>query len=414
VHIGPAISLEDRIPELRDDVEPPTISGAAAIAAAAFAGAGLDALLAMVDRPAPDLAHAAAALFDMALAQELSFRPAPARALQTLALHLCPVLRVQAGAWSAKADGRKLRLLALMAPGDLMMNTPLDFITAHLDIQLDLLFLLPGRKLPAVIPDHDVAFFAVSEADPAALQRLIPLFRKWPRPALNDPAGIVGWSRDHWARELADAPGICSPPTRRLTRAELATDPAAGRIMPGSAYPLLIRPVGSHAGTDLAKADDADDLACYVSHSAAEDFFVTAFVDYRSSDSLYRKYRVAFFDGAPFLCHMAASEHWMVHYLNAGMTESAAKRDDEARAMAGFDEGFARRHASAFAALNRRIGLDYFSIDCSETRDGRLLVFEADVAAIIHMMDPPDLFAYKRPHMQRVFDSFADMLRRRC
>ncbi|MEJ1978546.1 MAG: hypothetical protein WDN49_22960 [Acetobacteraceae bacterium] len=42
------------------------------------------------------------------------------------------------------------------------------------------------------------------------------------------------------------------------------------------------------------------------------------------------------------------------------------------------------------------IGLDYFSIDCSEDRDGRLLVFEADVAAIIHSMDPPDLYPYRR------------------
>ena len=110
---------------------------------------------------------------------------------------------------------------------------------------------------------------------------------------------------------------------------------------------------------------------------------------------------------------MAVSSQWMVHYLNAGMTESAEKRDEEARAMAEFDAGFARRHAAAFDALHERIDLDYYSIDCAETPDGRLLVFEADAAAIIHMMDPPDLFPYKQPQMRKVFAAFEAMLHRR-
>ena len=47
----------------------------------------------------------------------------------------------------------------------------------------------------------------------------------------------------------------------------------------------------------------------------------------------------------------------------------------------------------------------------AETRDGRLLVFEADTAAIIHLMDPPDLFPYKPPQMRKVFAAFEAMLR---
>jgi hypothetical protein len=111
---------------------------------------------------------------------------------------------------------------------------------------------------------------------------------------------------------------------------------------------------------------------------------------------------------------MAASDHWMVHYLNAGMAENADRRADEARAMAAFDSGFAGRHAAAFAALRRQIGLDYFQIDCAELPDGRLLVFEAAVAGIVHLMDPPDLFPYKPAQMQRVFQAFSAMLRSRA
>ncbi len=80
--------------------------------------------------------------------------------------------------------------------------------------------------------------------------------------------------------------------------------------------------------------------------------------------------------------------------------------------MEGFDAGFARRHASAFAALHRRIGLDYFAVDCAETQDGGLLIFEADVAMIVHDLDPPDLYPYKKSQMRKVFDAFEALLRR--
>jgi hypothetical protein len=52
-------------------------------------------------------------------------------------------------------------------------------------------------------------------------------------------------------------------------------------------------------------------------------------------------------------------------------------------------------------------------VDCAETRDGALLVFEADNTAVVHNMDPPDLFPYKPPQMQKIFAAFVAMLERR-
>ena len=127
---------------------------------------------------------------------------------------------------------------------------------------------------------------------------------------------------------------------------------------------------------------------------------------------MFRKYRIALIAGRPYACHMGVSEHWMIHYLNAGMRESAAKRAEEARFMVEFDRDFARRHARAFATLAERVGLDYFGIDCGETPEGELLIFEADVAMIVHAMDPPDLFPYKQPQMRKVFDAFRALLGR--
>jgi uncharacterized NAD(P)/FAD-binding protein YdhS len=103
----------------------------------------------------------------------------------------------------------------------------------------------------------------------------------------------------------------------------------------------------------------------------------------------------------------------MVHYLSAGMAQHAERRAEEATWMAGFQADFAVRHARAFDALHRRIGLDYFAIDCAELSDGRLLLFEADVAMIVHSMDSEAVFPYKKHAMGTLFAAFDNALTQR-
>lgn len=96
--------------------------------------------------------------------------------------------------------------------------------------------------------------------------------------------------------------------------------------------------------------------------------------------------------------------------MNAGMMESQAKRDEEAKWFATFDQEFAPKHRQALQAIYEVVGLDYLGIDCAQTQDGRLLVFEIDHAMVVHDMDPPDVFPYKHEPMQRIFDAFRRLL----
>jgi hypothetical protein len=95
------------------------------------------------------------------------------------------------------------------------------------------------------------------------------------------------------------------------------------------------------------------------------------------------------------------------------MSGSLAKRLEEETFMRTFDIGFGRRHQSVLSEVARRVGLDYFIIDCAETSDGSLLIFEADNTAVVHNMDPPAVFPYKPPQMRKIFEAFAAMLTRR-
>ncbi len=59
-------------------------------------------------------------------------------------------------------------------------------------------------------------------------------------------------------------------------------------------------------------------------------YYIAPFIDYSDPDGLFRKQRIAIIDGEAFASHLAISEHWMVHYLSAGMAQHEERRAEEA------------------------------------------------------------------------------------
>ena len=360
----------------------------------------------------PDDAHA---YLDFSTVLQLKGQRELALAVQAQAIELQQWYSLPA---QAPQSGPGMRVLVVMGPGDLMSNTPIEFLVEQSDVALDLLYLTADGPFPEEVPEHDVLLVAVAESDAnqPLLARLVPFLLDWPRPVVNRPEQIVHTSRDGLCNRLQDVPGVAMPRTARLSRAQLQAlatgELQVDALLPGDDFPLIVRPLGSHAGHDLERMASAGELHAYLEKVGAERFYIARFVDYRNEDGQYRKYRIALIDGRPYICHFAVSSHWMIHYLNAGMDESAVKREEEARIMAHFDEQFARRHAQAFQAIDARMLMPYLGIDCAETRDGELLVFEADNAMIVHAMDAEEMYPYKRPAMQKVFAAFRAMLAR--
>jgi hypothetical protein len=353
---------------------------------------------------------------DLALLHLFQQKREEAYRLQEQALERQQLFRV-VGTKGEEVPTRR-RVLALVAPGDFMNNAQLEFLLDGSDIGLDVLYVIPGKPLPSAVPEHDVVFCAVNESDEnrPILQRLTRLLPAWPRPVLNLPQKIAQLTRDGTASLFQDSPPICAPRVcrvgladlRRISRGEVSPN----ALLPDTSFPVLVRPVGSHGGKNLEKIENRENLTHFLNNISADedDFFLASFIDYRGTDGLYRKYRVVLIEGTPFLCHMAVSEQWKIHYVNVGMAESANKRAEEERAMETFDHDFARRHTAAFVELCERTGLDYFGIDCAELPDGRLLLFEAETAMVIHAMDSPSLYPYKKGQMARVFAAFHDFV----
>jgi hypothetical protein len=314
----------------------------------------------------------------------------------------------------------RLRVLALAAATDMGSNMPIEFLLDGSDIELMTLYVMPDIGWPASLPDHDIAIVIASDSEECrdALRRIDSVASLWPRPLLNPPQLVCNLDRDKLHRVLAGIGGLEIPATTAVSREQLSQLPpsadAIRDIAADPAFPVIVRPRGSHAGAGLAKLDDHHAVTRYLDARPEKEFFVARFVDYSNRDGLFRKYRIVFIDGRPYACHMAIADRWDIWYLNAGMSVSASKRLEEQTFMQTFDISFARRHAIALTGIAKAIGLDYFTVDCAETSDGSLLIFEADNTAIVHDMDPPDIFPYKAPQMRKVFDAFAAMLDRRA
>lgn len=312
-------------------------------------------------------------------------------------------------AYVLPAKNPSLRVLALMGAGDLMANTPIEFLVENSDIELTQFFVTQdlftvAGNLNEDLPEHDVLFVAIAESEDnlPLLKQLEPILKNWAKPVLNKPEKITQMSRDAACQLLANIDEISMPETLRYSFENLNSA--------SFDYPIIIRPIDSHAGHDLDKIESENALKNYLAQQNYNEFFVAKFIDYRNADGLFRKYRVMLIAGQPFLAHLAISQNWMIHYLNAGMADDAQKREEEARVMNCFNETFAKKHAAAFQKIYQRSGLDYVGLDCSETPDGKLLIFEIDSCMIVHAIDPIDLFPYKPAHMANLFAAFQQLL----
>lgn len=350
----------------------------------------------------------ASAWMDLSVLMQATGRREQALEIQSAAIALNPVYRRIFG------DGKGPKVAVLVTPGDMMANTPVDFLMEGSNAVLFYVYLDADTPIMPDLPHVDAAFLAIgpSSANRPVLANVERLLAAWqgPRVVNGRPTRIDALTRDGVAAMLAGVPSILAPATHRVAR-PMMLDLAAGKaslrdLAPAASWPLVIRPAETHAGEGMGRLEETGDLAAYLARETTQDYFLSPFVDYSGADGLYRKQRVVFIDGRPYASHMATSDHWIVHYLSADMLARPERRREEQAWMETFDTSFARRHAEAFSGLCDAIDLDYFGIDCAEMPDGRLLVFEADVAMIVHDMDSQAVFPYKKPAMRKLFAAF--------
>ena len=156
--------------------------------------------------------------------------------------------------------GGFLRVLAFLSPGVLMDNMPVEFLLEHSNVSLDMVYVAPGLPLPDPLPPHDVALVCVSELreNQALLRELSSLLASWPRPVVNRPDRIARLTRVGTWELLKSVPEIVIPVQVRhrpfaSDSRSLVGEVAVETVLDGSSFPMIARPVDSHAGEGFAK-----------------------------------------------------------------------------------------------------------------------------------------------------------------
>ena len=229
-------------------------------------------------------------------------------------------------------------------------------------------------------------------------------------PVVNHPRRVMDSGREAMAARLAGTPRCRVPKTRRVAASALAQAESSG-VLADFAMPLLVRQAGTHGGDVFEKCDDLAAVAAFVGKHAEDDFYVTEYVDYRSADGYFRKYRFISIDGQLLPYHLAIHDHWMVHHFRTDMANQTwMQREEEAfldRPAEVFDEARMR----AVQAIARATGLEYCGVDIGLSLDGDVVFFESNATMLVHdEKDGP--FVFKNPYVARIKVAFDAMLAR--
>jgi glutathione synthase/RimK-type ligase-like ATP-grasp enzyme len=231
-------------------------------------------------------------------------------------------------------------------------------------------------------------------------------------PVVNSPERVLQTTRDTLYRTLAGQPGVHMPFTARI-QPRYRNDVPAMAAAAGVRMPFLVREAGTHGGTNLTIVDDAtrlDELDKFPFDG--RDFYVTEYVEFRSPDGLYRKYRVVIIGGLPIARHMIAKQDWNIHADDRPALMNG--RPDLQREEEQFLRDFSPERYPVFNTLPPKLGLDYFGMDFGFDDSGDMVVFETNSCfrAVIEG-EPEGSIPYHRELIERIKGALGDLIRTR-
>jgi len=267
----------------------------------------------------------------------------------------------------------------------------------------------PSTPLPA----HQLVVNAIGDADLAAgaLAGAERLLAQTKAPVINPPAAVLATGRAAVAQRLAKLPGVRTARTSTVQRAVLAAPDAEAKLAAlGFAFPLLLRSPGFHGGAHFLRVEAADDLPAALDQLPGAALMVIEYLDARSSDGKFRKYRAMMIDGRLYPLHCAVGSQWKIHYFSAEMADYPEHRAEDAAFLEDMPAMLGARAMAALGSIQAALGLDYGGIDFGLSENGDVLLFEANATMVILPPGEDSRWDYRRPAVERVCRAVHAML----
>lgn len=233
-----------------------------------------------------------------------------------------------------------------------------------------------------------LVYNSISDPDRCSrgLERAEHAAKSNPYPFINHPALIPNIRADNLATIASSIEGVTVPRCLRITPrslAELRTALDENALT----TPLLFKEAGAEPEYSepflLENRDAFHQLERFAFDGRA--YYVTPFIDYRSSDGLYRKYRFFVIGNKILPGHLIISDQWKVKddlQAHSGFQNQKPVIDKEEQT---FLKNYQKKRLPALIALQEKLGLDYYGVDCSLDDKGELFLFGIDCNA--HYLD---------------------------
>jgi len=223
----------------------------------------------------------------------------------------------------------------------------------------------------------DVLFNAISDPDvnPESLRVVGRLMKQTDRPWINDPRNVLKTTRDRVANRLASVDGLYVP---KIARISSFTRQAVAKALQefDFDFPVLVRKAGTHTGQTLQLLTSLDEVP--ETNSKKGDWFVTEFIDFKSSDGIYRKYRAFIIGHNIILRHVYTSDYWNVHRSstkNDKLNKATEINETYELLTNRLNETYNLR--DILMKVKNKIDMDYFGIDFGLYQDF-IVLFEAN------------------------------------
>ena len=137
------------------------------------------------------------------------------------------------------------------------------------------------------------------------------------RPTINHPRLIMHTNRESIARRFADIPGCVIPRTVRVA-GPIAKSHRTRSSRGSTCHCSRGSPVRTAATISTSSTTGRISPASFQKVRTLN-YYLIEYIDYRSDDGFFRKYRVIFLDGEILPYHLAIHDDWKVHHFRTDM-----------------------------------------------------------------------------------------------
>ncbi|MGB2643597.1 MAG: pyridoxal-dependent decarboxylase [Candidatus Acidiferrum sp.] len=263
------------------------------------------------------------------------------------------------------------------------------------------------------LPAHQLVVNGIGDAEVAApaLAGAEKVLARTNVAVMNPPAAVRATGRSENAKRLSGLPGVVTPITMTLERAQLC-DANAEAILArhGLGFPLLLRAPGFHTGQHFVRVENPAALGAALAELPGDEMIAMEYLDGRGRDGKTRKYRAMMIDGHLYPVHLAISGHWKIHYFSAEMADNAENRAEDAAFLNDMTRALGSTAMQALARIQSVLGLDYAGIDFALNAKGEILVFEANATMAVNPPEPDARWDYRREAYRRIHAAVQKML----